>query len=128
MIPEKLPSARPRKARREALKAHIWGLLQQLDVEKQEPQETWQTFFWCEDCTCWEEHVSKRAVVSSMTVEAVECLSMFYVRSFTMLCTVDIRYAVLINVLSLPSWLPGPPPGGKKCNIHYYILIPPLEI
>ena len=89
MIPEKLPSARPRKARREALKAHIWGLLQQLDVEKQEPQETWQTFFWCEDCTCWEEHVSTRAAVSSMTVEAVECLSMFYIRSFTMLCTVD---------------------------------------
>lgn len=49
VIPEKLPSARPRKARRDALKAQIWGLLQQLDVEKQEPQETWQTFFWCED-------------------------------------------------------------------------------
>ncbi|CAL1162685.1 unnamed protein product [Cladocopium goreaui] len=39
VIPEKLPSARPRKARRDALKAQIWGLLQQLDVEKQEPQE-----------------------------------------------------------------------------------------
>lgn len=25
----------------------------------------------------------------------------------------------------LPSWRPRPPPGGQKCNIHYYIFIPP---
>ena len=43
VIETKLPNARPRKARRDAVKARIWGLLQQLDVEKQEPQETWQT-------------------------------------------------------------------------------------
>ena len=35
------PKARPHKKKRVALKEHIFGLLQQLDVETQEPQETW---------------------------------------------------------------------------------------
>eukprot|EP00435_Cladocopium_sp_Y103_P015792 s4749_g3.t2 len=38
-IPE-VKTARPRKTHRHAVKAYIQGLLQQLDAEKQEPQET----------------------------------------------------------------------------------------
>ena len=44
VVETKGPKARPRKDRRDALKARIWGLLRQMDVEKQEPQETWQTY------------------------------------------------------------------------------------
>eukprot|EP00435_Cladocopium_sp_Y103_P068217 s299_g31.t1 len=33
------PTARPRRGRRDAARQRIWDLLNQLDVEKQEPQE-----------------------------------------------------------------------------------------
>ena len=33
------------------------------------------------------------------------------------------KYTIITTLLA-----PLTPPGGKKCNIHYYIFIPPLKI
>lgn len=56
-------------------------------------------FFWCEDLSA---HVGKNIWAKGLLYPpwmlSIECLSMFYIPSFTMLCTVDIRYAVLIYV------------------------------
>ena len=44
---------------------------------------------------------------------------------FNLRCTI---YIFFFNIKIITLLAPQIPPGGQKCNIHYYIFIPPLEI